>query len=176
MDLNKQKDKNKRLFIIIASCAIILFTPKLHASTHVYNPNITYNQEYTKDEPIPFATYSNGNVYICNKEIIAKLVQEENDIYIIDQRNSSDPNFCICSSHQITSKEQRNEILELLLEYERQYPTNWDRSIESMRNEWAIHNICYDLGIKTTSSVDVDLNNQDEEKYNSKVLTRILDN
>lgn len=34
----------------------------------------------------------------------------------------------------------------------------WNRSVKSLRREWATHNLCYALGIKRSSTKDVDFN------------------
>ena len=34
----------------------------------------------------------------------------------------------------------------------------WNRSVSSLRREWATHNILYDLGLFTEKTTDVDLN------------------
>ena len=80
----------------------------------------------------------------------------------------------IYNSCDIVDKDIRNDILEVLCEYEERYPTDWDRSIESMRLEWLCHNMAYCFNYRTDDSCEVDLNNSDEEKYDKKVLSRIL--
>ena len=54
------------------------------------------------------------------------------------------------------------------------YPSEWDRSLESMRLEWFCHNASYYMNYKIDSSYEVDLNNKDEDKYDSEVLRRFL--
>ena len=80
----------------------------------------------------------------------------------------------ICNSCNIRDKDIRNEILEVLCCYEEMYPSRWDRTIESMRLEWFYHNVSYYLNYKVSHSSEVDLNNGDEERYDNKVLSRIL--
>lgn len=80
----------------------------------------------------------------------------------------------ICSSCEIKDKDIRNDILEVLCCYEEMYPSDWDRTIESMRFEWLCHNMAYYVNYKVDDSSEVDLNNSDESKYNSKVLSRIF--
>ena len=131
----EKNNKTKRVFILLVTYFVIIFTSKSCNDNHRYKPQITYNQEYTQDSPLPYATYSNGNVYIANEEIISDIITDGNDIYIIDQRDSSDPNFRIDSSYRITSERQRNEIIKILLNYESEYPSAWDREEESLRNK-----------------------------------------
>ena len=56
------------------------------------------------------------------------------------------------------------------------YPSVWERSIESMRNEWEVHNWAYRFDYKKNRTTDVDFNIGDEEKYSSKILTKMLGN
>ena len=172
----EKNNKTKRVFILLVTYFVIIFTSKSCNDSHRYKPQITYNQEYSQDSPLPYATYSNGNVYIAKEEIISDIITDENDIYIIDQRDGIDPNFRIDSSYRITSERQRNEIIKILLNYESEYPSNWNRDEESLRNEWEIHNICHTFGIKPYNTSHVDLDNNDREKYDSPVLTLILNN
>ena len=91
--------------------------------------------------------------------------RNSNDIYIIDDRKSLNPDMAICDSHKIRDKKFMNEIIDLLLEYEKENPSNWNRTKESMINEWIMHNISYDLDFKRESTERVDLDNKDEKKY-----------
>ena len=45
-----------------------------------------------------------------------------------------------------------------------------------MQNEWIVHNICSNMFIKRSSTNDVDLNNGDENIYNSKIVGKMLGN
>ena len=80
----------------------------------------------------------------------------------------------IQNSYCITNKETRNDILEIINYYEVMNPSDWDRSIESMRLEWFCHNVSYYMNYKKDCSFEVDLNNKDEKKYDSEVLRRLL--
>ena len=59
----------------------------------------------------------------------------------------------------------REEIIENLLYYEELYPTEWDRSKNSLVREWEAHNAMYWIGYKHGSTTDVDFNNGDEKTY-----------
>jgi hypothetical protein len=136
-----------------------------------------YKSDYTilGDDSEAFASYSNGLIYIGSEDYINGLENiNEGDILIIDERYKEDPNMVICNSCVITDRDVRNEILEVLLEYEIQNPSDWNRSIESMRLEWLCHNMAYNLDYRVEDSCEVDLNNADEEKYDQKVLNRIF--
>ena len=163
--MNK-KDK-KKIICATAACLILVG----YTNKKVYHPDYTILDE----EDGAFARYSNGLVYIGNEEYIKGLKNiNSNDILIRDERDSKDPNMAILNSYNITNKEMRNEILEILCLYEEMNPTFWDRSIESMRLEWFCHNVSYFFNYKTDHSSEVDLNNADEVKYDHEVLRRIL--
>ena len=129
--------------------------------------------ELLEDE-VAFATYRSGLIYIGSEDLCSQITLEDGDVFVLDQRNYLDPNMKICQSCDIHSLEERNEILEVLQIYEQENPTRWNRSIESMQLEWTMHNISYAFHHKMDSSVDVDLNNADEENYNNKVLQKIM--
>ena len=154
---------------------IIVFTPK--SSAYKYEKNISLNDNYKNNYYDYFGSYRNGNVYIANKKIINKIYKKEtNNVYIIDSRNDHNPDMYICDSSKIKDKDEMNDILELLLEYENMFPSTWDRSIESMRNEWDVHNILYNFNLLEGHTKSVDLDNEDEDKFDSKILTKILRN
>lgn len=159
----KNKYNKKLLFIGIL---VLLLTTWL--SKHKYKTNYEILDEEA------FAKYSNGLVYIGDEEFINSIDANDGDILIIDERTSSDPNMIICNSCDITDKDIRNEILEIICCYEEMYPSKWERSIESMRLEWLCHNMSYYFNYKTDETSEVDLNNEDEDKYDNKILNRIL--
>lgn len=123
--------------------------------------------------------YKEGNVYICGslrQGIELGNLCKESDIIVVDQSDYNDPNMKILSSYKITDTEDMKQILEIIKKYCDSKETNWDRSIQSMQNEWIIHNICSSLLIRNDRTDDVDLNNGDEIIYKSKILTKILQN
>ena len=162
----KKKIDKRKFFAGLGIVLVLTFFYK-----HKYKSNYTILDE--SDEA--FASYSDGLIYIGDKYYINSLDNvNDGDILVIDERNNIDPNMVICSSCDIRNKDTRNDILEVLCEYEEMYPSNWDRSIESMRFEWFCHNVAYYFNYKVDDSSEVDLNNKDEEKYNSKILRRIF--
>ncbi len=132
-------------------------------------PKYDANYELLNDSDA-FACCNCGTVYIGNASFLRNIPKDDKIILIEDQRKGIDPNMKIYDSCSICNKEDRNDILEILGEYERQNPSNWDRSIDSMRLEWLMHNISYDLNIEHNRTTDVDLDNEDENKYSSKLL------
>ena len=122
-----------------------------------------------------FAQYSEGLVYIGSKYYIDHLDNvKSGDVLVYDQRYLSDQNMKILSSYEITNKDSRNEVLEILMAYEQEYPTGWDRTIESMRLEWLLHNFSYCVSNETNRAKDVDLNSKDEEIYHHPIVNKLL--
>lgn len=151
-----------------AGAACIIFS--IYPYKHNYHPHYTI-----LNDDGPFAQYSNGYVYIGDREYLQGLHNiTENDVLILDERDDRDPNLSIFNSGKIKDKETRNEILEIICVYEFMYPTKWYRSIESMRFEWFCHNVSYYLNYKVDQSCDVDLNNKDEKKYDNEFVRRLL--
>lgn len=119
------------------------------------------------------------NVHFCSSILEAEELCktcDESDIIIVDQSDFNDPNIKIMSSYRVTDVQEMRKILEIIREYCNNKDSEWNRSIESMLNEWTIHNICSSLLIKRSSTDDVDLNNADEIVYKSKIITKILGN
>lgn len=135
----------------------------------ITEPHYDAKYELLDNDPA-FAKCSCGTVYIGDKYFLNSIPLEDNIILVEDQRHSSDPNMKIYASCSICSREDRNDILEILQEYERRDPSEWDRSIESMRLEWLMHNISYNFDVQRRRTEDVDLDNLDEEKYQQKIL------
>ena len=164
---------NKKARIITASTLAGLLAITLYSSyEHEYIPVCgIYSEDY-----LPFGKYSNGDIYIGDEEYINSIKDNigENDILIVMGQQDGDPNACIISSHEITNKDERYEILTILKMYEYKYPSDWDRSLESMRVEWSVHNIFYNLGIERNRTQDVDLDNSEEKIYSSKILQRLI--
>ena len=162
-------NKKKRNKILCASAACLVLVGYLNKKS--YHPNC----EILDEENGAFASYSNGLVYIGDEEYLNSLQNvSSNDILIRDERNEQDPNMAVLNSYNITNKEIRNEILEIMCYYEIMNPSDWDRSIESMRLEWFCHNVGYYLNYEVDRTEEVDLNNNDEKKYDNEVLRRVL--
>ncbi len=162
--MDKKSLRRKKAILIILS--LMLLTPKL-ACTKEYHPEIEILENNDA-----YAEYRNGRVFIGSRYYLWSIRDqiEENDIVVLDRRYATDPNMTIYNSYRIRSAEERNDILEILQLYEREYPSEWKRSIESMRGEWAIHNLFYSIDFKLNSTKDVDLNNGDEEIYNKTLI------
>ena len=154
-------NKEKKALLLLWTYLIILFTPKTKSNDS--KNNITYNDDYIYEEN-PYATYKTKDIYIVGKDL-AKELKDNDNIYIIDDRCDEDPDMSICNSYQFKNINDIDNILNLLIEYEDKYPSDWNRTIKSMKNEWLIHNICYFLNIEKSRTEQVDFNNADEEIY-----------
>ena len=155
-----------RFIKIIFLFIILLFIILIMRFDHRFNNNykIINNGEV-------FATYIDGNVYIGDNKFIEKLENvKENDVIILDDTKKIDPDYKIISSYKITDNIIQNEIINILLEYNRIHPSLWNRSVRSMKIEWTIHNLLYYFDYQTIRTMDVDFNNNDETVYNKKLL------
>ena len=125
------------------------------------------NSEYSIDNTIiNYIPYSNGKIYIGSEDYLKSINDlTSSDILILDERDKKDPNIKIYNSSFIVNTDLIEEILNILLEYEEKNPSDWNRSLESMRTEWILHNASYYLNYKRERTKDVDLNNKDEDKY-----------
>lgn len=161
----------KRGIIILVTSIIML---KYASGENYYEPE--YEIVDSDENNKPFASCENIDVYIGDETYLENISEhvDDEDILVLDQRIADDPNMIIYNSYRIQNEETRNAILEILAEYERRYPTEWQRTIESMRKEWKIHNLCYYLSYEIDHTKDVDFNNNDEENYNHLILSRCL--
>ena len=136
-----------------------------------------YDHEYVPyykiyDEPgKAYGEYSNGYVYIGDTEYLTSLENiNGGDILILDNPKA----MTIFSSYRVTNKDERDEILTILKDYEIRNKTLNHRSLESMRMEWFVHNLLYYCNYKTERTRDVDFENNEEKTYNNKMLSKIL--
>ena len=121
------------------------------------------------------AEYRYGYVYIVKDlEDANNISLSDTDIVVLDDRDAPDPNMRVMSSHKITDRLARNDIIEILDKYEQEFPSDWDRTIHSMRLEWYVHNLLYDIYYQRDSTENVDFNNEDEEYYRKFYLNKIL--
>lgn len=163
MESKKHKLK-RRICLLMAVCTVFFSSPQKVQS------EIKSSKEYYSDEEYEIlANYScsNGKEIVISKSFSQDYVRENSDntIFVVDSRYDKDPDMVICDSYKVIDLKTMREILTILKEYENNNPTEWDRSIDSMINEWVIHNLGYYFGYKRESTIDTDLNNSDEESY-----------
>ncbi len=118
-----------------------------------------------------YASYSKGDVYI-DTHVPEYFSPNPYDVFVLDRRSGNNPDMRIYNSYKITSLEEQEEIIDILLRYEEEFESDWDRSKESLQREWAIHNLLYELGIKPKNTKHVDFDNEDEEDYKTYSLKR----
>nr|MBP3258742.1 hypothetical protein [Bacilli bacterium] len=160
-----EKKAKKKIFTVI-TLSMVLW---------IYSHDHKYSSNYEVLDDIAYARYENGNIYIGNEEYINSLIDiSEYDILVVDERNSSDPNFKIINSYRITDKDTRNDIICAICDYNSEYPCDYYRSVESMRLEWFIHNVSYNLHYEVDRSRDVDFEISEEDDYDSKVLSKLF--
>lgn len=148
--------------------------------------SIALTSSYQKEEVVPyyvvtlnedaFGDYSNGSVYIGNEKYLESLkeLDEDNDVLVLDGRDSDDPYMRILNSYVVDDEKQMKEIIALLCEYEKMYPSSWERMEDTLYREWVVHNICYFIHYETNRTTDVDFNNADESLY-KKLVFKVLD-
>ena len=122
----------------------------------------------------PIGTYGNGKgyVYVVTEEQLPQIMVdiEDNVVVIVDKRTPDDdhhePNMQIIDSYKITKKKQRDEIVQLMVDYNTANPVDpaWTRTKSSLLKEWRIHNIAYRFRIQPKSTKDCDFDNGDEGK------------
>ncbi len=156
--------KSKKALILLSTYFLLLFTVK---NFNKKKSTITYNDSYEEDCILPYAYYNDRSIYIVSGEDI-ELIKEDNDnIYVIDNRNAENPTMAICDSYKIINRDEMKNILNIIIRYEQEYSSSWDRTLSSMEREWLVHNICYYLKFHTIRTEKVDLDNFDETKYNN---------
>ena len=161
-----KKSLRKKIYLICAF--LFLFscnTKKDHSSKILLNP-------------YAFSRYQGGNIYIGDYSYLRKCFEfyEEGDIFVLDQRKKIDnPTMKVYSSYKINSKDDRSDIIDSILQYEEMNPSMWDRSRNSMKFEWYMHNLSYLFHHRRDRTTDVDFDNKDEEVYDKKILVKILD-
>ena len=160
-----EKKTKKKIF------GVITLSMLLWAYSHDHE----YNTNYEILDSTAYARYDDGYIYIGDEDYIDSLTDIcENDILVIDQRNSTDPNFKIIDSYRITDKDIRNDIISVICDYNMEYPCDYYRSVESMRLEWFMHNVSYNLNYEVDRTRDVDFEISEENTYNNKVLSKLF--
>ena len=169
-------DKKTRIKSIIFLYITLGFTVYLFNDYNYKDNSIVYEDNDNE----AFGEYSKGKIYIGDREFIESLNGKihKGDIlieqgYKVDE-GYNDPNYKIYSSYLITDKSDRNDILNVLQNYNNKNPWGFNRSLDSMRIEWTVHNILYYLGYEQKRTKDVDLNNGDEDIYSNQILKRLI--
>ena len=167
--------KKKKLRLAILLSLTIALSSYL-AYDHEYIEGYNINDQIEN----PYGSYKHGRIYIGNSKYIESIKEcvKPGDVLIVEgyytDEGCLDPDYRILSSHLIDNKDDRNDILNVLYWYNYITHGELDRSLESMRVEWAVHNFLYKLGISRDRTGDVDLNNGDEETYSNPIIKRLV--
>lgn len=152
--------------LLILSSYILLFDLTKKDATYIPDYEIV-------DDNYIYGKYAYGNIYIVNNDDFNKINPTLTDIIVIDERCERD-NMKIISSYVVRDSQIQQDILNVMLEYEKQYPTPWERSLDSMKLEWYMHNIAYALHWQTKRAKDADFETREEKRYNDPVLKYIF--
>ncbi len=160
--LLSQRKKYLRLILATMMGTISVYSLKMNYQPKESLPVVIEEDYDSSDQPI-FAQIGSEDIYIVKN--VASII-EEDAINIIDLRDSQD-DVKIAASYKIRDPEIQAQIIELILEYNRQYPstTPWVRSKESLQNEWMVHNLAYQMHFQVSSSRDVDFRSDEEKVY-----------
>lgn len=163
-----RKIVNKKFFLVVSMITLLSVNQYMKDDYDV-------QYEILSEDEDAFARYSNGLVYIGDKDYINSLKNvDENDVLVIDLRDSDNPDLQVVDSYRIKDKSDRREIVEILYAYEKMYPSSWDRTPDTMEFEWKIHNFSYKCNFKKNDTTDVDFDNNDGKFYESKIIRFVL--
>ena len=120
-------------------------------------------------EPAYYFNNGKGRVYIITTDEQEKAFRKNKDknaVAIYDRRNSSDPNIRLIGSYKIKSSKHKREIIKIMLLYNLAVPSDkkWNRTAQSLFEEWEFHNFAYYCFIERDRTADCDFNNADEGK------------
>lgn len=161
---------------IIIACLYMLFSVYANCRASMpKNRNLSYylNSSYESNCD-PFGECNGYNIYFGSEEELKKYSQNENNICIIDARRSLNPNYKICDSYRIKNEQEMYNIIGVIMEYDKLYPSRWHRSLDGLQIEWYIHNVCYEMNIFIDRSESVDLDMRDYFIFEDSVLKLIL--
>lgn len=131
---------------------------------------VEYNDEFSYEDINNnyYASMNDKNIYFINDLSFNK---EDNNIYILDERETDDPNIKVFDSYKVLNDSEKKAIINIIEKYNSEDLKEWNRTEKSMFKEWMCHNISYYLNHNKKSSMHVDFNNEDEIKYDK--LSRI---
>lgn len=122
---------------------------------------------------IHFANYSRGRIFIGKQDDLDSLEDlGEDDILILDARDEEDPDMKVMDSYKIIEPVCQEEVILVMLDYEKLDPSNWSRTEKSMLGELHDHLTAYYIGYEIDSAKDVDFNNSDEGNRGFQLVKR----
>ena len=124
---------------------------------------------------LAYSTYHVGNIYIGSPSFLDNLDVTKEDILIEDHRHEPNPFVRIRDSYKIKSRAQRFQIIDGIIAYEYDNPSDWNRENDrkALEAEWKVHNMFYELDLARNHTRDVDLDNGDKYIY-EKTLIRYI--
>lgn len=106
---------------------------------------------------------TSGVLYVITSDVnISAQSAGENDYFALDRRDAADPEFVVYDSYRAQSDKLIRRLCRILLNHEEAHPTAWERTLDSMAEEWQMHNASYEMDYKIDHAKDVNLNNGDE--------------
>lgn len=164
----KPLDKKTKYILIIGMYGMLAFLPHKKEEN-----NYPIEYELLGEADDAYAIIPNGKIYIGNEDYINYLDGNENNILIVDERDEK-KNIKIVSSYRIMDRQTQNNVLAVISEYEKNNPSVWDRTTDSMLIEWRVHNMLYHINFKTSSTKDVDFENNEEILYSNNLFKKIF--
>lgn len=164
---------NKKKRLLAFSLAFVLASTIISDKLKEKSGDIYFDENI--DNPHYIGSCYTGDVYFGSKSEMKLLAQSGIDgIFIVDDRNAEDPNIQIIDSYNINSTQSMKDILKIVKQYDEENPSKWSRTIKSMVNEWWVHNICFVYDYYRGNAGDVDLNNGDQEVFETFNLQRLV--
>lgn len=163
-----KREKVKKNICLLLSIYTIIFGNLIYKRK---NEDIIYNDNYCCEDQL-FATFYGKNIYIVNDKSLTENLSSFDDIYILDERKIENPNMRVCDSYKVINIYEMQKIIEMIKEYDKLSPTEWNRSDHAMLIEWVAHNIGYYFNIQRNRTQSVDFDNDEEQKYNVFILKK----
>ena len=155
-----------KVYLIIGSLLGLSFIALIHnkKSKIVITDDFTLSEDFDIESHPKYAIYQNGTIYICHD--VKDIDYQKDDIVILDLRDEKE-DICIRDSYRLDDISSQEALIQLIIDYNKLYPSQklWQRSEESLLNEWLIHNLAYKLNISRERTSDVDFENKEENKY-----------
>lgn len=172
---NKKNLLKKKAFILALIYMFFSMTAHINASIErSRNYSYSISQDDSKKGDEPYARYNNFNIYIGSERYLSSFLKNPNNVCVLDGRYAKNPYMKIFDSHRIKSTQDMFNILGVLLQYEKENPSEWRRSIQGLQIEWIAHNISYECGILPKNTESVDLDNKDAVLYEDEVIRFIF--
>lgn len=172
-EIRKNLIKKKAFILACLYMSFGMYANSRAMSSKDRNLSYTINNEYSEDENY-FGSCDGYDIYFGSEDELREYVDNDRNICVIDGRRNLNPNYKICHSYRITNEQDMYNILGVILEYDKLYPSKWNRSIDGLQIEWYLHNVCYEMNIFIDRSESVDLDMRDFFIFEDSVLKLIM--